>query len=174
MWAGAHVRPIPATDKQLSREAQWLKHTTKVLKTQAQEEPWAGITQLPGEERIGVVDEPYRARYTSAEAFEEETGLGGWEPLEVGQSNEDTKFAFAYNTFCINSPVYCMNLLRKFIVGGGKTVEISLASEWEAFSVTEDVAFVVNASGTGFGDTNCFPTKGRYTEKSSFLLYFVW
>ena len=27
MWAGAHVRPIPASTPQLKREAQWLKET---------------------------------------------------------------------------------------------------------------------------------------------------
>src|SRR3546814_20315543 len=70
-------------------------------------------------------------------------------PAEVP---EGVVLAYEYDTFCINSPVYCEHLLRKFLLQGGKTLEKDLRSEWEAFTLRNDVILVVNASGTGFGD----------------------
>ncbi|KAJ2966136.1 hypothetical protein NQ176_g10289 [Zarea fungicola] len=81
-----------------------------------------------------------------------------------GLRGADTRFihlGFEYDTFCVNPPVYCANLLRSFIVRGGKCVERHLHSEWEAYDIAANVGLVVNASGMGFGDSKCFPTRGQ-------------
>ncbi|KAI1039507.1 hypothetical protein LB505_002576 [Fusarium chuoi] len=52
MWAGAHIRPIPASTPQLRREAKWVKHTVAELEKHRQSEPWVGIRRLPGIEYL--------------------------------------------------------------------------------------------------------------------------
>ncbi|KXJ93645.1 hypothetical protein Micbo1qcDRAFT_158509 [Microdochium bolleyi] len=160
MWAGAHVRPIPVNgDEQLAREAAWLKHTCGELGRQAAREPWVGITGLRGREYLETPPESYVKQ--TAESFARETGLPGYRQLPVSELPEGVKLGFEYDTYCINSPLYCANLLKKFLLRGGRTVGRHLASEDEAFAVCEDVRLVVNASGTGFGDAACFPTRGQ-------------
>lgn len=69
---------------------------------------------------------------------------------------------FTYSTFCVNPPVYCASLLRTFLLRGGSILRQSLASEWEGFTITGcNVRVVVNASGIGFDDPECFPTRGQ-------------
>ena len=160
MWAGAHVRPIPASDEQLAREAKWLRRAVQVFKRQLKEEPWVGVTAVPGEEFVGTSDEHYHARFSDESSFAAESGLDSLEIMSKETLPEGVNFGFTYNTFCINAPAYCMNMLRKFILQGGKTVQKDLATEWEAFHMAENVALVVNASGMGFGDPKCFPTRG--------------
>ncbi|RSM02967.1 hypothetical protein CEP52_007643 [Fusarium oligoseptatum] len=60
VWAGAHVRPIPASTPQLSREATWLKQTVQHLRGQAEREPWIGITPVTGVEYLEAPDEAYQ------------------------------------------------------------------------------------------------------------------
>ena len=139
-----------------------MRHSVAVFKRQLVEEPWLGITALRGEEYIGNSDEPYLARYTEESSFAAETGLDGLHVMRKEDLPADTNFGFSYNTFCLNAPVYCTNLLRKFIVQGGRTIQKHLVSEWEAFGLAENVALVVNASGIGFGDPKCYPTRGKF------------
>ncbi|KAJ1336169.1 D-amino-acid oxidase [Microdochium nivale] len=160
MWAGAHVRPIPVNgDGQLAREAAWLKHTCEELGRQAASEPWIGITRLRGREYLETPPDAYVKQ--TAESFLRESGLSGYRQLPVSEVPEGVKVGFEYDTYCINSPLYCANLLRKFLLRGGKTVARQLASEADASAVCENVRLVVNASGAGFGDPGCFPTRGQ-------------
>ncbi|KAG4258029.1 hypothetical protein FPRO03_02984 [Fusarium proliferatum] len=130
MWAGAHIRPIPASTPQLRREAKWVKHTVAELEKHWQSEPWVGIRRLPGVEYLEDPSTEYLKQ--DAQSFANETGLPGYR-----------------------------NLLRKFIVHGGKTLQRDLKSEWEAFILAPSVKLVVNASGMGFGDKKCFPIRGQ-------------
>lgn len=159
MWAGAHVRPIPATTPQLKREATWLKRTVSELARQVESDPHIGITQTLGIEYLDTPSDGYRQQ--TKETFEESTGLSGYRSLSKSEMPEGVELGFEYNTFCINSPVYCANLLRKFLAQGGKTLGRDLKSEWEAFAVHPNVKLVINASGTGFNDTKYFPTRGQ-------------
>ncbi|OAQ93390.1 FAD dependent oxidoreductase superfamily [Purpureocillium lilacinum] len=159
MWAGAHVRPIPATTPQLRREAAWLRRAVAEFSRQVEAEPWCGVTRTPGVEYLEAPDQGYRQQ--TKETFERETGLGGYRKLAPAEVPEGVVLAYEYDTFCINSPVYCEHLLRKFLLQGGKTLEKDLRSEWEAFTLRNDVILVVNASGTGFGDAKSFPTRGQ-------------
>ncbi|KAG8670982.1 hypothetical protein FPOAC2_04287 [Fusarium poae] len=159
MWAGAHVRPIPASTPQLRREAKWVKATVAELEKHRQSEPGVGIRRLPG---IEYLEDP-SAEYLKQDklSFTTETGLPGYRKYETHELPEGVKLGFEYETYCINAPLYSANLLRKFIVQGGKTVQRDLKSEWEAFILAPHVKLVVNASGMGFGDTKCFPIRGQ-------------
>ncbi|KAI8682376.1 DAO domain-containing protein [Fusarium sp. Ph1] len=162
MWAGAHVRPIPGSTPQLRREAKWLKHTVSELESHRQSEPWVGIRRLPGIEYLEEPSPDYLKQ--DAQSFAAETGLSGYRKYEVHELPEGVKLAFEYETYCINSPLYCSNLLRKFILQGGKTLQRELKSEEEAFTLASQALFVVNASGMGFKDTKCFPIKGKFGQ----------
>jgi hypothetical protein len=159
MWAGAHVRPIPASTPQLRREAKWLKATVAELEKHRQSEPGVGIRRLPG---IEYLEDP-PAEYVKQDAlsFTTETGLPGYHKFDAHELPEGVKLGFEYETYCINAPLYSANLLRKFIIQGGKTVRRDLKSEWEAFILAPNVKLVVNASGMGFGDAKCFPIRGK-------------
>ncbi|KAM0229437.1 hypothetical protein ACHAPO_009980 [Fusarium lateritium] len=159
MWAGAHVRPIPASTPQLRREANWVKTTVAELEKHRQSEPGVGIRRLPG---IEYLEDP-TAEYMKQDAlsFTTETGLPGYRKYEAHELPKGVKLGFEYETYCINAPLYGANLLRKFTVQGGKTIQRDLKSEWEAFILGPNVKLVVNASGMGFGDTKCFPIRGQ-------------
>ncbi|KAF4120915.1 FAD dependent oxidoreductase [Geosmithia morbida] len=159
MWAGAHVRPIPGSTPQLQREAKWLKQTVAKLEQQASAEPWAGITPTKGRELFESPDEAYWHQTPSS--FTEESGLRGYRQLGDSELPKGVKMGIEYDTYCINSPLYCASLLRRFIFQGGTTLKRDLRSEYEAFELFKDVCLVVNASGMGFGDTKCFPTRGQ-------------
>lgn len=160
MWAGAHVRPIPATSPQLRREAIRLKQTVAVFARMLKEDPSCGITQTRGVEYIDAPTDDYKGH--SPETFEAQTGLPEFRELDLWELPDGVAFGFEYQTFCINSPVYCGNLLRKFVLKGGQTVQSDFKSEWEPFSLFDNVKLVVNASGTGFHDPRCFPTPGMF------------
>ncbi|OAQ73683.1 FAD dependent oxidoreductase superfamily [Pochonia chlamydosporia 170] len=159
MWAGAHVRPIPATTAQLKQEAKWLRQAVMEFDRQATEEPACGVTRTTGVEYLESPDQGYVQQ--DAASFASETGLSGYRKYSKSELPEGVALGYEYETFCINSPVYCESLLRQFLVQGGKTMKKDLKSEWEAFSLAANVLFVINASGTGFGDPNCFPTRGQ-------------
>ncbi|UPK94219.1 hypothetical protein LCI18_005154 [Fusarium solani-melongenae] len=159
VWAGAHIRPIPASTPQLAREATWLEQTVQHLRGQAEREPWIGITPVTGVEYLEAPDEAYQTWIGGS--FEAETGLTGFRELPASALPPGVVLGFEYQTFCLNALVYCTGLLRKFLLQGGRTLKRNLASEWEGFSVAPDVATVINASGVGFGDPKCFPTRGQ-------------
>lgn len=160
MWAGAHMRPIPASTPQLAREAEWLRHTVAVFDSQSKREPWRGVTATTGTEYLDAPDEFYQAQNTAS--FTAESGLSGYRPLQPDELPAGTKMGFTYSTFCVNPPVYCESLVRTFLLRGGSIMRKSLASEWEGFNITGcNVRVVVNASGMGFDDPECFPTRGQ-------------
>ncbi|KAF9765122.1 hypothetical protein IL306_002647, partial [Fusarium sp. DS 682] len=159
MWAGAHVRPIPASTPQLRREAKWVKHTVAEFEKHRLSEPWVGIRRLPGIEYLEDPSPEYLKQ--NAQSFANETGLPGYRKHEPHELPEGVKLGFEYKTYCIHAPLYCASLLRKFIIQGGKTLQRDLKSEWEAFILAPNVKIVVNASGMGFGDQKCFPIRGQ-------------
>ena len=159
MWAGAHVRPIPATTAQLRREANWLKETVTEMGTQCETKPWIGLTRTMGIELLESPDDGYQKQ--DANSFFQETGLGRYRKWSESELPKNVVLGFEYETYCVNTPVYCQALLRRFILRGGKTLKSDLKSEWEAFGIHSNVVLVINASGTGFGDPKYFPTRGK-------------
>lgn len=165
MHAGAHVRPIPASTPQLAREAGWLKRACEVFSTQAVNEPWLGVIQVPGVEYFE--DPPQEYVNLDATTFQQESGLTGFRKFTELELPRGVRLGYEYDTYCIYSSVYCMALLRKFILRGGQVKQQELQCEDEAFTIAEEVRVVVNASGMGFGDKKCFPIRGKTLPSSS-------
>lgn len=159
MWAGAHVRPIPASTPQLAREARWLKRTAQAFKQQVLQHPSMGVTSCKGIELLEAPGLDY-AQQTSG-SFYAETGLEGYRRYDASELPESVQLGYEYDTYCINAPVYCGNLLRSFVLRGGRCVQCDLASEHEASTLAPNVGLVINASGMGFGDKKCTPVRGR-------------
>ncbi|KAG6037835.1 hypothetical protein E4U41_004704 [Claviceps citrina] len=159
MWAGAHVRPIPATTAQLRREASWLRTTVGEFHRQVAAEPACGIARTRGVEYLEAPEPGYLSQ--DAGSFAAETALPGYTRFATCELPDGVALGYEYDTFCINPPVYCAALLRRFLLGGGKTLRADLKSEWDAFSLAQEVKLVVDASGTGFGDDSVFPTRGQ-------------
>ncbi|KAJ4548557.1 hypothetical protein HRR76_001149 [Exophiala dermatitidis] len=165
MHAGAHVRPIPASSPQLAREARWLKRACQVFAAQATHEPWMGVIQVPG---VEYFEDPVPEHYRNldAESFHQQSGLTGFRRLDdATKLPKGVNLGYEYQTYCIYSSVYCAALLRKFILKGGQVLRQELKCEDEAFSLADRVELVVNASGMGFGDRNCFPIRDNHTPK---------
>jgi hypothetical protein len=135
-----------------------LKRTVAEFARQLEAEPWVGITRCQGVEFLEAPSAAYTRQ--TAESFEDETGINGYRILCREEVPDGVELGFEYPSFCVNAPLYCANLLRRFLARGGKTLQRDLRSEWEVFSLRPRVKFAVNASGTGFGDTKCFPTRG--------------
>lgn len=165
MWAGAHVRPIPTTTPQLQREAVWLKRTAEVFEQQLSQTPSIGVTRCKGVEILEAPSADYTQQ--TAESFFSETGLKNYRKYDNFELPRDVQLAFEYDTYCINAPVYCANLLRTFILHGGQCLQRNLTSETEATSIFPSVGLVINASGTGFGDPKCYPIRGKPIIHSS-------
>lgn len=159
-WAGAHVRPVPAASVQLRREAAWLKQTVAEFDRQVDAEPWCGITRTTGVEFLDEPNDYYTSR--GMHGLEQETGLRGWRILPPSELPSGVQMGLEYETFCINVPMYCEHLLRRFVLDGGKTMRRELRSELEAYTLLDRPLLVVNASGVGFGDRKCFPTRGLH------------
>lgn len=159
MWAGAHVRPIPGTTEQLRQEGLWLKQTVSKFNSLLKAGNQIGLALAPAIEVFEAPGNGYKAQ--TAESFEADSGLKGYRELTAEELPNGTVFGFEYESYCINSPVYCGDLLRKFIIAGGKTINATLRSVDEASIITPNVQFVVNASGIGFNDSKVFPIRGN-------------
>ncbi|CAI6333537.1 unnamed protein product [Periconia digitata] len=159
MWAGAHVRPIPASTPQLAREARWLKYTAQVFEEQLRNTPSIGVTRCKGIELLEAPPAEYEQQ--TAESFYSESGLKSYRKFDSMELSGDVQLGYEYDTYCINAPVYCANLLRSFIVQGGQCIQRDLTSEREASSIAQNVGLVINASGMGFGDEKCYPIRGQ-------------
>ncbi|CZR63596.1 probable D-aspartate oxidase [Phialocephala subalpina] len=154
-WAGAHYRPIPATTPQDIKEHALSRVTYQLLKQEAAVEPAAGIIFLDGFDYLQTPSDAYvelRGGYAE---------IDGFRLLEKAELPEGSVWGAKYRTWCLNSPVYCAHLLRKFVLKGGKTKRHRLNSIEEAFSMASDINTVVNCSGFGFGDPNVFTTRGQ-------------
>lgn len=129
--------------------------TFVVLKQQVIDEPEAGIKFLPGYEYFE--DPPKQYLDLKGSYVENE----GFRVLERSKLPKGVKLGVTYISWCINSPVYCAHLLRKFIFRGGKTIRYTLSSAEEAFSLLDGVDVVINCSGYGFGDEDVVITRGQ-------------
>jgi D-amino-acid oxidase len=152
-WAGAHYRPIPGSTPQLRSEAALAKRTFEVMKQIAAEAPEAGVELMSGMEYLEAPTEANLALRSG----EEYAGPGdGFRILGKEELPEGVEWGCEYGTYCVNVPVYCTWLLRRFLEHGGKVVRRKLESAESAFDETRqdglsEVVTVVNCSGTNFG-----------------------
>jgi D-amino-acid oxidase len=152
-WAGAHYRPTPGSTPQLRSEAVLAKRTFEVMKQIAAEVPEAGVELMPG---VEYLEDPPEANL-ELRSGEEYAGSGDkFRVLGKEELPEGVRWGCQYGTYCINVPVYCKWLLRRFLERGGKVMRRKLKNAESAFDVArqeglgEDVT-VVNCSGTNFG-----------------------
>lgn len=147
---------MPAETPEELQYAQFSSVTNEVLRVQSQETPECGVEFMDGYDFLANPSEAYRqvkGGYSEAPRF---TILGQDElPKDMGIT-----FGTRYETWCLNSPVYCAYLLRKFRLQKGLIIKKTLLGIEEAFSLAENVRVVVNCSGFGFGDPNVFPLRG--------------
>ena len=155
-WAGAHGRPMPVETPLDSEHEECSRVTYKVMLDQANEDPGCGIKFIDGYDFLVKPSDGYlklKGGYANVEGFR---------LLDKNEFIDDEiTFGAKYRTWCLNPPVYCAYLLRKFRIKGGITKRRTLMSIEEAFSLAPSVEVVVNCSGFGFGDPLVYPVRGR-------------
>ncbi|KAL3461980.1 FAD dependent oxidoreductase [Aspergillus heterothallicus] len=156
-WAGAHYRPVPGLTAQALREEKQAQATYAYFKTQSTI-PGSGVARIEGVEHLENPPAEYLDRRAIATHY---AHLDGFRTLGEAELPAGVKWGVRYESFCVNSPVYCAYLLRRFILNGGRTREYTLASAREAFYLAENVSTVVNCSGVGFGDEKVFIIRGQ-------------
>ncbi|KAJ9646116.1 hypothetical protein H2204_000778 [Knufia peltigerae] len=154
-WAGAHYRPIPALTAADIRAQKLMTVTNAVLRTQASTHPEAGIRFMEGREYFE--DPP--GSYVGLQGGYGDTD--GFRVLHKSELPSGVQWGCTYQAWSLNSPVYCAFLMRRFIHRGGKTLRMRLVSLQEVPHIAPKSEVVVNCSGVGFGDPECFPTKGQ-------------
>lgn len=158
-WAGAHYRPAPGKSPQVVREARWARHTYDIFQKIAAEEPAAGVEFMEGIEHFENPPQEYLDAIRDPDSAYAHLG-DSLRELSPAELPEGVKWGIRYWAYCINPPVYCAHLLRKFILRGGQTKEYTLASLLEAFHLASNVTTVVNCSGLGFADPKSFIIRG--------------
>ncbi|EFQ98351.1 FAD dependent oxidoreductase superfamily protein [Nannizzia gypsea CBS 118893] len=102
--AGAHFRPIPATDTQTERESDHAVRTYSRFKKLAEEEPAFGIEFLEGIEYVsGPATEKYKAmkpNYVNQEGFR---------LLEGAEKPAGVEFAARYESFIFVEEAFCLD-----------------------------------------------------------------
>lgn len=159
-WAGAHFRAVPCMSPQEVRERKLKQVTWDVLRARSKTYPEAGIEFMDAYEYFKDPPEEYvklQGSYSEAEGFQ---------LLRQEELLPNIKFGSKYTAWCLNPPVYCAFLLRRFLVRGGKVLRLKLASLAEAASLAPDIKVVVNGSGVGFGDPDMFPIRGQFSATS--------
>lgn len=141
LWAGAHSRPVPPTTEQSKQHYQralvtynWFK---KLIAESPDDADKAGIKLLKGYERT-----PW-SNTVVYEGYDDFVGIG---PGEC-----------SYNTWVLNPPLFLAWLVEKLKALG---VEFERKEVTSLDEVAKD-GIVINASGTGIGDSNYFPVRGQ-------------
>jgi D-amino-acid oxidase len=156
-WAGAHYRPVPGSSVQIVTEAKQARRTYEVFK-QIAAEPAAGVKFMDGVEHLEAPPPEYIEAVRSKDGVY--AHLDGFRELSKEELPAGVKLGVRYRTYCLNPPVYCAHLLRKFVLRGGETKEYTLANPMEAFELASNVRTVVNCSGMGVSDTKSFIIRG--------------
>ncbi|EMT64815.1 hypothetical protein NOF04DRAFT_12 [Fusarium oxysporum II5] len=154
-WAGAHSRTAPCTTPRQVRDRKLEQVTWDVFRAQSKTYPEAGIEFLDAFDYLEDPSEEYlklQGGYAETEGFQ---------LLQEHELRPNIKFGSKYQAWCLNPPVYCIFLLRRFILRGGNTMRLKLTSLDEAASLAPNVQVVVNCSGVGFGDPDVFPVRGQ-------------
>lgn len=166
-WAGAHYRPVPGSSPQALREAGQALRTYEFMKRVAADEPAAGVRFIRGMEHLEAPPPEYLDEKSVRNVY---SHLDGFRQLSAEQRPSGVVWGVEYDTFVVNSPVYCAYMLRKFILKGGTTKKYTLANLKEALSLARNVQTVVNCSGTGFEDPKSFIIRGMHCPSYQFIL----
>jgi D-amino-acid oxidase len=186
-WAGAHYRPIPGTTSELQTGARWARYAYSVFEQIARDEPAAGVDFMEGIDQfvyqppkeylddIRECVDKQKSSHLPRDDVSDKDHINAYEHLltSLRQLSTDelpsgVQYAISYRSFCVNPPVYCAHLLRRFVIQGGRTRQYRLANLQEAFHLEDKVKLVVNCSGMGFADPKSYIIRGKsYTFLSS-------
>ena len=157
IWSGAHYRPIPDTDSVTRLVADFARASYPIFKNIAETDMLSGVRMVDGCEYL---DDP--ADNYSPENWGRYSDIDGFQILEGSQLPTWTKVGFKYRTYCVNPPVYLAWLERDLLLAGVQFIRQDLTSIAEVFGLVKDpdVHLVVNCSGVGFSDPDCFPIRG--------------
>ena len=152
MWAGAHYRPIPRSTRQLEDESQLAMTTAGVMKRIAEDTPEAGVAVMQGVEYIETPpDENLRLKTGDVYAGPRDD----FRVLDQKELPDAVKWGCEYQAYCVNVPVYCRWMMRKFQHQGGRILRHRLEDPKAAFEVAQRLdlkgtKIVVNCSGRNF------------------------
>ncbi|KAM3462407.1 hypothetical protein MY5147_005921 [Beauveria neobassiana] len=166
--AGAHFRPVPVKTKQDAFENTMMLETYEELKRIADDPDIedAGVTLITAVEYFDTT--PTEDELDMFAVWPEYRLL---EPDEMPTEGtaKSIKAGLTYSSWVIDTPTYLGWLQGQAESLGAIFVRSRLGAVQEAAFVAQehrpDLAIpkiVVNASGTGFGDTRCFPTRSQY------------
>ncbi|UNI24287.1 hypothetical protein JDV02_010045 [Purpureocillium takamizusanense] len=161
--AGAHFRPTAVTNAQEAFENTLMHETYAKLSEICRTESTSGVEFVPAVEYFDAELGPRDLEMFSA--WPRFRVLG---PSELPQSST-IKAGLTYSAWVLNSPVYLVWLQRRAEAHGAIFFREHLTSVQEAFflaahhnSTQPPPCAVVNASGMGFADPNCFPSRGQF------------
>jgi D-amino-acid oxidase len=181
-WAGAHYRPVSGTTPELQTEAEWARYAYTVFEKLAEDEPGAGVQFMEGiehfdstplQEYLHDIQECLAKKKSGRQLLGDDgKPINAYEhlmpSLRLLPSEElpsGVQYGFSYRTFCVNPPVYCDHLLRKFILQGGRTRQYRLADLREASYLAENIKVIVNCSGRGFRDPKSYIVRGKVSNQ---------
>ncbi len=163
---------MPGHTPQAVREESQAQYSYTQFRTEAAN-PASGVALTDAIEHL----ENPPPEYLTEDVFDNYAHLDDFRKLSPEELPPGVKWGVKYRTFCINSPVYCAYLLRRFILRGGETREYTLANPKEAFYLARNrnVKTVVNCSGMGFGDEKAFIIRGitQPSNHLSFITVFI-
>lgn len=162
--AGAHFRPITATTEQEIFEAALMRESYAELEALARSDKTAGVQMVPAVEYFSAaLTGDTRAQFATWPGFRVLDGA------ELPSGN-CIRSGLTYAAWVLNSPVYLAWLRAQAESRGAVFVRESLSAIPEAFFLARQhrggglpaPGVVVNASGMGFGDAACFPSRGQF------------
>jgi D-amino-acid oxidase len=147
-----------------------IKETYSKFEDLAENNPSSGVEFIPG---VEYFDNPSKA-YTD---LKPESGFNSWPDFRVLRKEElpesghgSITWGVMYRSYVINTPVYLAWLLRQFQLLGGQIIRHTLSAIPEAVFIAREhlkssnISFdaVINASGMGFQDPDCYPSRGQF------------
>ncbi|KAJ6444057.1 FAD dependent oxidoreductase superfamily [Purpureocillium lavendulum] len=161
--AGAHFRPTAVTNAQEAFENTLMQETYAKLGEICRNESTAGVEFVPA---IEYFDSDLSPR--DLEMFSVWPQFRLLEPTELPES-ATIKAGLTYSAWVLNSPVYLVWLQRRAEAHGALFFREHLRSVQEAFflAASHNPALpppfaIVDASGMGFSDPACFPSRGQF------------
>lgn len=153
MWAGAHYRPIPAGSPQLKDEMELAWQTNEVMKRIAKGSPESGVQVMQG---VEYLEKPPPENLT-LKTGDVVAGIDDdFRVLATNELPKDVTWGCEYKAYCVNVPVYCSWLLKRFQERDGTVVQEKLQCAEDAFVIAEQkylrqAKTIVNCSGHNFG-----------------------
>ncbi|KAG5977501.1 hypothetical protein E4U55_006744 [Claviceps digitariae] len=161
--AGAHFRPTPAQTEAEKLEHAFMRETYRKLQDISASDVSAGVKFVAAVEYFDKAVSP-----ADKDMFAAWPNYRMLEPSELPAVGS-IKEGLTYTAWVLNSPVYLEWLQRKAQEQGAVLKRATVTAVAEAVFIASEhrrelpvPKTVVNASGVGFADANCFPSRGQF------------